>query len=744
VSEQRASPKLLAPLALLLAWVAFFPGQLFGDVVPFLRDDVLTYLPLRQYIHQRLAQGEFPAWYPYEALGVPLPGQLAVGLFHPATYLLCFMDYARAVKWNLLLALLLALVGAYRWARALFASRPAAVTAAFSFGFGGYALGTSSTLPYTMSFATLPWIGWALDGLVRRRRADYAGALALLLALVLLAGDPQSLLLSSLLLPCALLGAKGSPRRPLVLATLAAAAGALCCAIDVLPGRVLFAGSVRVQGHATADLARFWALPPGRLLELVTPGFLPDALLESTLEQVLHAGPGVFCTTVFAGAVTLVLAVLGVRGRRHVAYAALAVLALWLALGDAGGLLPLVQKLLPPLGRMRYPEKYLSFFWLALVPLVAAGADRLLRDGSTLRFKLVGVAAAVGVLAFVAPSFVSAPELAGLGGAWRFGLLVSAVFAAALAVVPALPPRAAALVLPALMFAELLHGNGDHLPMVPRALLDAPPPVVAQLKAGALPNGPPPRVFSRFPYPRDTATNPAATQTAKQMLAALYPDTSGLYGIASVGPRNGGFSLRYASLLGAGNERVARFGAWAGVCATVRGDATQTSAADAASCLGPAYVAGAVNAADASGALEWMRRQPPTGADTIVWENGPELAPPRAATVRWVSWAPEKIELSVETSDRAALVLADELTPGWSAAVDGVETPLRFSLIALRGLEVPAGTHAVTFEYRTPMLRAGAALSAIGVLLSLLAIVLGRRARSVERLAVVPGGAAGG
>ncbi len=738
----RVRPAAAVALVLIAAWAVFFAGELFTDVVPYHRDGVLLWLPTRQFIYERLREGQFPQWYPYEALGVPLAGQLTVGLFHPATYMLLWLDYARALKWNLLLSFLVALAGAYRWARAQGASRHASVAAAFSYGFGGYALGTSSNFHYTMALATLPWVGWALAGVVRRGRADYLAWLGLCWGLIFLSGDPQGLLLSTALVPLALLKAPtlAAVRRPLVFCLLAGALAGLLASPDLLPGQVLFAESVRVLGHPRADLASFWALPPLRLLELVTPGFLPDAVLEPALAQVLRAGPAVFSTTVFAGAVTLALAAAGARGRVNLGYAALALLALWLALGDSGGLLPLLQKVVRPLGRMRYPEKYLAFFWLALVPLVAAGADRLRAEGRRFRLPLGIGAAGLLALALLAPSLAAArtadAALAlALGSAWRGGLLVSAALLAALSFASAASPRVAGLGLPVLLFAELLNGNGAYLPMAPRALLEQVPSVAAQLQALAAPHGPPPRVLSLVPFPRDTASNPDPGDTVVRTLAGLFPDSSGLYGVSSLGPRIAGFSLRYERLLGAANERAQLYGPWVNACHAVvpAGDSGLTQL-EALPCRGPAFLAGAVTRHTPGQVLGWLQSHP-AGGDTVAWEGGPALAPPSGGTVGWVSWAPEALELSVDSPSPAALVVADELTPGWSATVDGAPAPIYPTLLALRGVEVPAGHHRVRFEYHTPLLQLGLTLSAAGLAASAALLALGLRRRRRQRAA---------
>ena len=76
-----------------------------------------------------------------------------------------------------------------------------------------------------------------------------------------------------------------------------------------------------------------------------------------------------------------------------------------------------------------------------------------------------------------------------------------------------------------------------------------------------------------------------------------------------------------------------------------------------------------------------------------------------------------RVELVVETDAGGYLVLSDTFYPGWRATVDGVEVPVHRTDVALRGIVVPAGRHAVIFDFAPTSLYVGAALSAVGVLL---------------------------
>jgi hypothetical protein len=100
-----------------------------------------------------------------------------------------------------------------------------------------------------------------------------------------------------------------------------------------------------------------------------------------------------------------------------------------------------------------------------------------------------------------------------------------------------------------------------------------------------------------------------------------------------------------------------------------------------------------------------------------------------AGKVAFVRYEPEHVELDVEASVPAVLVLNDAHYSGWSATVDGQPAPILPANVAVRGVLVPAGTHRVAFTYRTPGQRLGAFLSLGTLGLLGLATLLERRQR---------------
>jgi hypothetical protein len=107
---------------------------------------------------------------------------------------------------------------------------------------------------------------------------------------------------------------------------------------------------------------------------------------------------------------------------------------------------------------------------------------------------------------------------------------------------------------------------------------------------------------------------------------------------------------------------------------------------------------------------------------------------PLSGNAQLQGYGPDRVEVRT-TSDRAALlVLADNYYDGWKATVDGDEAPVVLANSTLRGVAVPAGTHAVVFRYAPARLYRGLAISLATALLlaSAAAVALFRRRLRAE------------
>jgi len=695
---------------------------------------------------------------------VPVIGQIALGTFHPFTFLFLPFQAAVAEKLALLFAYLLGLLGVYRLARILPSSRLASVTAAFAFAFGGYALGVSSIITYALSHCALPWVAWAAIRVARAQRLKDAVLLSVLWSLVFLAGDAVSFLLAIFVLALALL--ESFSLRGVALMALAACVTLLLVGIELIPSTAVAAESVRAVGQPSATLGLTWALHPMRIPELLIAGYVPDPIRRQVVSELFGGRGALFATTLFAGGIPLSLAAagIGVQSRLGRGFFALAVLGFWLALGDHGGLLPMLKRGIWMLTRFRYPERYLTFFWLGLCPLIALGVDRARRSLRAFSLAFLAVALCLAALALLIRT-AGASRLAwslahralqngelekyldstwGSSLAWTAALVMAAGLCLFLASgkgrSPGMARPLALRLLPVPVAAELWRGNGPHLPLVDRSLIEQPNDFVRAIRATAAAHKPLGRVVDELDFSySSTVTGPWAERFVSAMMHFLKPDASGLHGITGINSNLGAVSVRHALLVGTDDANVIRWAPFLNACFRVAREDRALGAGEVelawkpeltiklieSPCQPRAFTAAAKSARGPADVLSLIDTAAAEGS--VVWE-GPAMEA-ASSEVTWLENEPERIRLRVRSAGPTALVLTDEFAPGWTARLDGAPIRIHPAMLAVRGVPLPQGSHEVLFEYRTPRLGLGAAASLCGLLLSLGLLLIDRAKR---------------
>ncbi|HEU5314823.1 MAG TPA: YfhO family protein, partial [Chloroflexota bacterium] len=100
---------------------------------------------------------------------------------------------------------------------------------------------------------------------------------------------------------------------------------------------------------------------------------------------------------------------------------------------------------------------------------------------------------------------------------------------------------------------------------------------------------------------------------------------------------------------------------------------------------------------------------------------------------RVVTYAGDHVEIDVDATADAWLLLADTSDPAWRATVDGRDAPVFLADAMFRAVAVPAGSHRVVFTYRPAPLERGAALSLATGLLLLAGALAGLVSAAVRR-----------
>ncbi len=178
----------------LFTWL--FADVLFQDHQFAFRDVGHYYYPLYEFLHTAWTEGGLPTFHPYENLGARPIADPACAWFYPGKLVFWLpIGYPWAFKLYLLGHFLLAATGLYRAARSLLGCGPcSAMLGTLSYTFGGYLLMQHTNPIYLVGGAWLPW-GFLAAGRMfcrHRRQWRYAIGFGLVVAMMILGGDPQT------------------------------------------------------------------------------------------------------------------------------------------------------------------------------------------------------------------------------------------------------------------------------------------------------------------------------------------------------------------------------------------------------------------------------------------------------------------------------------------------------------------------------------------------------------------------
>ena len=769
LSEQARTRVAVVGTALLVP-LLFFHRAVFSDEIFISRDILRVYYPLKQYWAERVSQGRFPDWYPYDGLGQPYPGMVISGAFHPANLLYLLLPLGTALKVITLLSYVAALGGTYLFARMWNLGRGPALLSGLTYALCGYMVGISNNLLYLMAAATFPWALWGAERFFRQPSPGRAAAAALPLCLVLLGGDPQSFAVcNGLFLVLALLrpGAASVPRA-LSWAGLLIGLGALLSAAQILSTLHVLRDANPAAGSVL--VATRFSFHPLRLVELVLGPIFVDPEVGAVsspglADQVLDSGMGtLWVGSVHLGATAclLLLGALWTYRRQPRVWWGVGIALFFLALSMGRGL-PLygwLYRWLPLWDSFRYPEKLLPYFLFPCALGVGAGLEALQREPSARR-RLAGagfvLAALCGGLALaegggglfsrgLVGSLWEAPDPVVLelihGNVLRMSLLAAGAFLLSSLVLAGVDKSGLRAGLLAVMQLGVLYlcNEGTYHVTYPD-VLEQPTRTLEFLlqhepgtEAGRarVVNG-----VRNITPPEIPGLNPMDIASL-YLTAALEPAIPAIWHLEGARPYLPAASRRYVGLF---NSHP--FDIWWSQLAgllhvrylTVDGRTYQQMATTPEQVatvdrsmslvllqnpkvLPRAYLASPVCVPDERSARERMLSESFRPGQQVVIEcsgEAPEAAAPSEAgepgQVAFLRYEPEHVELDVKAHRPGVLVLNDAWYAGWSASLDGQPVPILPANAAVRGVRVPAGAHRVVFTYQTPGRVAGMAVS---------------------------------
>lgn len=736
---------LLALLPLGLFWAGLAGGQvLWGG------DAEALGLPFGMATRRALQAGAWPHWLPELMGGLPSLAGTNTDFLYPSVLLMHLAGLPLKAMPGLDAALHVGLagLGLYGLARSLGASPAGSLLGGAAFALSGSQLSIlfAGHANNVRAIALIPWAFWAAQAAWASGRWGPWGLAGLVLGLQNLALGMQisaytGLGLAGFAAWSAWKDGGGRARwlRALGGLGLTAGLGFLLAAPQLLPSLEYKPHSWR-EGFGYEQFTS-WSFHPKEALAWVVPGFF------GWREPTYHGAWPFSLTTEYFGLLPWVLAAAALlpgawRGQPRPAQAPLGrriegfllLLALFAFLSALGGHFPLhhLYYRLPVFNGFRSWTRFLALLTVALCVLAALGWDRLQRpdgQGAAARrgaLAAAGLALLLALLALgLAPSSVArssqalAQKLGPGGPSQALQLAQASAYKAGML---------ALLLLAAFTAWDRLRGGGRWLALGGLALLVADAGEVARRYVAFKPAAqvlPKPAGLERLPDPAGPEPyrlwDPQGAWPQNAAAAYGYEQWQGYHGMQMAAPLRLQQALQERQLdwLALGNVRyvvLARAQALPPDWKPVPGQAgpllyENPGAWPRARLLGQARGVDS----DAQ-ALELLRQGAPL--EPALVRGAPDLPQgPLQGWARFVRRAPHRLELSVQASRPALLLLSQTWYPAWRARVDGRDAPLLSAYGgALSAVAVPAGGHRVELWYEPTALRRGLALAALGAL----------------------------
>jgi hypothetical protein len=714
--------------ALLLGLLVFasFPQVIIGAKTFIARDYGFFAYPLAYFQKQCFWRGQIPFWDPYSNCGIPFLAQWNTMPLYPPALIYLLLPLTWSLSFFCLLHLWFGGLGTYFLARRWTGNNFAAAFAGTAFAFSGLTLNLLMWPSHTATWSWMPWVVLTVESAWREGgKKNFVAAIAG--AFQMLAGGPEIifftwLILLALWVQQLVTGESSAPSRsrlcwrfPVVVALVAAMASA-----QLLPFLDLAAHSQRQAGYA--DLR--WSMPGHGWANFLVPMAFGGVRGEGIFFQ---DGQG-WTSSYYLGIATLWLALVAIwkcRNRRFWLLTAFVVAGIVCALGDSTPVFPALRRLLPQLAFVTYPVKYLllvAFIGPLLASFSLAQIRNQKRALAVIGIVLLIVLAAILIWLPRASMTNTDAHAAILNGFSRlaFLILTGIVFFALVRNSEAASFRAAPVILILVAWLDVLTHEPAQNPTVPAGIYQPglarqqlamdPQPELGGSRAMVSP-----MAFMQFIQLalRDPAKNYLVKRLGYCADCNLLDAVPKVDGFFSLTPHEGNdlFSLIY----GATND-FPRLDDFMGV-SQITGPDEIYHWLPRKSFL-PLVTAGQKPfLMDDWNTLHLLTDSNFDGSKMvfIAPEDRPFFTITNAADARILNskFGESKVEIEVEASAPAVVVVAQTFYHDWRASVDGREVPLLRANDAFQAVEVPQGRHQVVLRYRDQAFEWGAAISIV-------------------------------
>jgi hypothetical protein len=367
----------IAALAAMVIW--FCDEMIFSGKVPFFRDLVTYFYPIKFSVAEAFKAGSLPLWDRHMATGFPIMAGFQSAVFYPPSIVFYLLHFSAAVQFTYVFHYALAATGSYVLFRSWKCPVYISLIGAILFTFGGTMVSLSNLLNHFQSGVWLPWVIYFWERAVRAQRWKDIAAFSVVALSELLAGSPEIFLLSIGLATLDTVRLHREEQMHGFFRVSAILIGSGCIIlglgmVQLLPTAELFMQSRRDQPIHPAE-ALSWSLQPASLIGLLLPTLEADASLAVGVRLLLTQGVP-FLLSPYIG----VMGVLGsccwfyaARRKERAIVLTLVGCSLLFAFGSHTPVYPFLYEWVPVLRVIRFPEKYVYLTFALLVFMTVRG-----------------------------------------------------------------------------------------------------------------------------------------------------------------------------------------------------------------------------------------------------------------------------------------------------------------------------------------------------------------------------------
>jgi hypothetical protein len=376
--------------------IVAFPTVVIGTHSFFYRDMVQFGYPLAHFHREAFWRGEMPFWNSYNNCGLPFLAQWNTLVLYPGSLIYLLLPLPWSMNLFVLVHLFVAASGMYTLARQWTGSPFGACVAALVFSWNGFTLHSLMWPNNIAAFGWMSWLVWSLDRAVREGTGRNIVVAAVFGCLQMLAGAPEIILLTWITAGVLALREAALERHwRQVFRSLGSAwlLTIVMSSAQLLPFLELLRASQRDAGFAGTQ----WPMPLWGWANFFVPLFGQTPSLNNVYSQ----DDQQWTSSYYLGVATLLLAALAIvqRPARSFWLLGLAAAGVLMALGEPGGVYKAVNTLVPALGFIRFPIKYVVLTLFAVPILAAAGIAAW--QNRAKRSATMPVGLALGIIAIV-------------------------------------------------------------------------------------------------------------------------------------------------------------------------------------------------------------------------------------------------------------------------------------------------------------------------------------------------------